>query len=369
MFIVKSRIAIVWELISYGGVQTCVIVLIQKLNALGITPTLICRTKPSDFILNEFNLRIDYQIVHYQFEKFTKYIPVYIMDLFVYLDLSSLNYDFYYIFDSNVIPAKNQKYLFYLSMSPLFKRSVFHSFRNKVKMLIYNFTRFIVPKFEFSKIASNCVINSEFTAEIFFNNYSKKIDVVYPPSLIQRIDMDSLLKKDFNNEIVVLSRFEWQKRYHVVLDLAVKFPNYNFNFIGSVTDWDYYNTILGTVRDLGLFNVRFSINSTHKELMKIIDNSTFYVFAAQNEHFGITTLDIMRRGLIPFVHDSGGQKSIVSMDELRFNDDNMVDKFNGILKLALEDLTSLRMKLFSNLDRFDNIHFQNYLTEKITASE
>ncbi len=360
-----KKIGIVWDLVSYGGVQTCVIVLIKKLNSIGIVPTLLSRFPPNFRIIEEFDLKLDYKIVKYDFDYLNKYLPVYIVDFFVFLDLKKFNFDFYYIFDANVMVHRKQKFVFYLSMSPLYLNSVFDSSRYRVKYCIYNITRWFIPKFDFKHISDSCVINSDFTANIFYENYGKKIEVVCPPSLMPKICVDQLLKKEINKNVLFLSRIELQKRPHLFIDLARAFPDFCFYLSGSITDLGCFNQLTKIIREFDLTNVFIMNNLNQSQLLELIDSCTYYFFGARNEHFGITTLDVIRRGLVPFVHNTGGQQIIVPNEELRFEDDNMVLKFNNLISKTQLQLIETRNSLFEYIERFDNDNFEMNLLMKL----
>lgn len=353
----NKNIAVCWDLVSYGGVQTCVIVLIKNLNHLGIVPTLICQNEPNKDIITEFDLKINVKIVNYKFAYLKQFLPIYLFDLIYFLDLRKFSFDFFYIFDPSAMVRKSQKFLFYLSMSPKYNNSVFDSKRNKIKMCIYFFTKFFSPKFEFKNKFDRCVINSNFTADIFKLNYGKNIKVIYPPSLFPELGWDLVENKTINKRMLFLSRIEPAKRTHLIFTLAKEFPNFEFVIAGSITDKDYYNDLINIVKSELLENIIFRINLHQEDLIELIDTCTFYFFPAHNEHFGITTLDVMRRGLIPFVHNSGGQKELVPIDILRFDDSNLISKFSVISKLTNFEIQQLKLSLCQNLHEFSNKHY------------
>lgn len=357
----KRKVAIVWELTQYGGVQTCVIVLINKLNSLGIIPVLLCRHKPSEKIIAEFNLQLTYSIVKFKNESLTRYLPNNLVDVFSFLDVRNLEYDFYFIFDHNVIVSPKQKFVYYLSMSPKYLWSVFDSNKYKFKLFLYFFTKWKYPKFEFKKISDRCVINSEFTEDIFFKNFNKHIPVVYPPSLFEEISLEDLSIKPINNRILFLSRIDIHKRIENVIELAQKNQSFDFIVIGSVTNLDYYNYLINLLDKKQLKNIKILSDIPQVDLLREIDNCNYYFFPAKNEHFGITTLDAMRRGLIPIVNDSGGQRFLIPFEDLKFTDENIDEKFKLISQFSHAQIVDFRLKLRSRLEIYSNENYINAL--------
>jgi len=87
----------------------------------------------------------------------------------------------------------------------------------------------------------------------------------------------------------------------------------------------------------------------------------------ENEPFGITTVQAIASGCIPVVHNSGGQKEIVPLEKLRFNDKynaiDIIKNFNHneefkIIKSLQEHIQKYSPKVFEK--NFKQI-LQNYL--------
>lgn len=335
-----KKIGIFWSLTSYGGVQTCVMSLIKGLNEIGVIPDLITDQKVNIKILEESKLRLNPLYVRYSVSyKKSLFVNKYIggiTDFVYFYKLSWLRkrYDFIYLFSYNVIVDIECDYLYYLSMSP---RAIGYSgniLTQKLKYAIYDYIiRYFLPVYDIhGNIKKNYVINSYYTSEWFYKNYEKKIDVIYPSNTLMENNNVRYIQKD-KKDIVFLSRISPGKRVELFVDLCEHFPLESFVIIGSSDDALYLDKIKRMIYDKGIKNLCLKINLKNEDVKKQLFISKIYVFTAKNEHFGITTVEAMMSGAIPFVHNSGGQVEIVPWEELRFDDENYLIKFKDLLDI------------------------------------
>jgi glycosyltransferase involved in cell wall biosynthesis len=84
------------------------------------------------------------------------------------------------------------------------------------------------------------------------------------------------------------------------------------------------------------------------------------------EDFGLTTCEAIAGGCIPVVVNSGGQKEIVTLDDLRFNS---VEEATRIIKridaMPRSELEGLRKKLFDYVKQFDEANFKRNMLNAI----
>jgi hypothetical protein len=104
--------------------------------------------------------------------------------------------------------------------------------------------------------------------------------------------------------------------------------------------------------------VIFLPNASDAQVKEEFSRARFYVFPAVNEHFGMTTPEAIAGGAIPFVHDSGGQREIVPIEQLRFSDGNFHEKFRSVIAASGEQLEAWRTTLRMVIESYDEKHFQ-----------
>lgn len=351
-----KKIGIFFSLNTYGGVQTCIISLIKGLNQMSIIPDILSDEPINQKIIQEHQLQVNYHPIKFSISKENKdkYNSLLqgAIDLLYYYKTSWLDkdYDFLYIFQPNVIVNSKVKYMYYLSMSP---RSPGYSGRQllpRIKFFLYDYLiKYFIPVYEFKDRVDNCVINSKYTSLLFEQNYGKKISVVYPSNLVTIKEPIDYQKKD---TVIFLSRIVRYKRPHLLINLAEKHPEINFEIIGAPEDMVYIDDLDSQIKSKGLLNIKIFTNLPYIQLQERLRRAKYYVFTAKDEHFGITTVEAMMYGVIPFVHDSGGQKEIVPFNELRFDDENFYEKFNLLINKSANEIMELQNLIQQHVKNF-----------------
>jgi glycosyltransferase involved in cell wall biosynthesis len=235
-------------------------------------------------------------------------------------------------------------------MSP---RSVGYSGRQllpRIKFFVYDyFIKFFIPVYEFKNRVNHCVINSSYTAKLFEKAYNKKINVVHPSNLVK---ISKPIDYEAKDTVIFLSRIVRYKRPEMLIKLAALYENIQFEIIGAPEDEAYVNELNTKINSENLSNIKILSNLPYNALVEHLYKAKFYVFTAKDEHFGITTVEAMMYGVIPFVHNSGGQMEIVPFDELRFEDEDFVSKFDLLINKNEQDLTILRTKVLKHSANF-----------------
>ncbi len=362
----KKKIGIFAGLSSYGGVQTCVISLIRGLNNIGIIPYLITDEGINQNIINEYNLQLKYLPVRFSIsQKFrNKIYPIVkgSISLFHFFKTKQTKekMDFYYVFQHNVIVNDPTPHLYYLSMPPRDPFFFGNTWISHFKMFVYDhFLRFFIPVYDLHGDKNSFVINSNFTAGLFYKSYGWKVKVVYPSNHVPK---DISVNYQEKTLIVFISRIVPAKRPEMFIKLAELYPDEQFIMIGSAEDSNYIKSLNEKIAEKKLHNIRIETNVPHYKTVEYLKKSKYYVFPAVNEHFGITTVDAMMYGAIPFVHNSGGQKEIVPWEELRFEDHELVEKFGRLLKLSPEQLDENRIKIINHTENFTE---EKYIKEMV----
>lgn len=359
-----EKIGIVWELDSYGGVQTCVIVLIKALNLDGIVPTLFCERIPSLKIRDEYGLNFDYELIQFKYSSLKNYHNL-IYSLFRHIRISEFHkkLDKIFIFDNDVILDLDIDSIRYVSMPPYYYKSFSTGLKSIIRHYIQKFICLYIPKYQYIK-EDKVYINSNYTQEIFVKHFGFNIPVVYPPSLMKLTERRN---NKLGRSFVFFSRLHQDKKIEQFIKLSKEFSDQEFIIVGSTNNIDeekYLERLMFVTKEFK--NLEFKINLKSNQIEDILEKVTFFVFTREHEHFGIVTLDMMRLGLIPIVHNSGGQKELVPFEKLRFNDfDDLIKRITYLLSLDLNELKVIQDDVFNNLLRFDNsIYIKNILNDQ-----
>jgi len=371
----NMAVGLVFSLARYGGVQTCVISLIKGLNEQGITPTLIWTDAPNEKIIEENNLKLHFEKIHFKFATRTiansKNTLRYLLWPFNAIRASKLrnNYDFIYTFTHLFINDTNIPCAFYLSGPPYLPQL---NPQQGIKKLRFGFTEMVYkvflkplfPIYEFRGTSENTVINAKFTSDLFFDAHGIRLDVVYPSNAFTLN-----LEKGFAHKegVVFLSRIVPYKRPEMVIELAKHYPEIPFSIVGTVdpNQEAYYQSLKGIVAKYNLNNIRFVVNEKFEILQDALKKAKFYVFPTIDEHFGITTVEAIMSGTIPFVHNSGGQKEIVDLDNLRFEDNEFYEKFDSLINLDDESLCNIQEHFYEHAELFSENTFNNKMLKYI----
>ncbi|MDE5423404.1 glycosyltransferase family 4 protein [Ancylomarina sp. DW003] len=353
------KVAIIYDLTEAGGVQTCVLSLIKGLNKRGIKPVIFWDEAPNNELLEEAGVKADYIKLSFPIApSWIKTLP----NLFRYLlwpfnmvriSKIPLDYDHVYSFTVNIRVDQPRSHLFYLSGPPLLPQLESKSIRFKVAKFLYKiFIRPFYPAYE-PQEKGNYVINSKFTAQLFEEAHNRKLEVVYPSN---QLKFENLQENDlpFRDTVTFFSRIVDYKRPEFLIKLAGQYPDLKFVIMGGVSKnrIDYLESLKAKVVEQNLSNLSFYPNASRNDIDQILKKTLFYVFPAINEHFGITTVEAVLKGCIPFVHDSGGQKEIVPFNSLRFSDSNFTEKFSDLLNLKNRDLNQLRQEMHEHILNF-----------------
>ncbi|MGZ2368728.1 glycosyltransferase family 4 protein [Ancylomarina sp. YFZ004] len=362
------KVAIIFDLTAAGGVQTCIWSLIKGLNRKGIKPVIFWHEAPNSELLNEAGVIADYTRLRLPIApSFIKTLPNlfrYLLWPFNMIKISKIpiDYDYVYTFTANVLVDQNRPHLFYLCGPPLLPQLQPKTVRFKIAKLLYKYIiRPFYPAYEPQENA-NYVTISKFIAKLFEEAHDRKLEVVYPSN---QLKIDNLLEDDFNlrGNITFFSRIVDYKRPEFLMKLAKQHPDLEFNIMGGVSEnrIDYLDRLKKMASEQKLSNLSFYPNASLNEIDNILKKTLFYVFPAINEHFGITTVEAILKGCIPFVHNSGGQKEIVPFDSLRFNDEDFLRKFEDLLSLNNDNLIRLRNELDKHIFIFTEETYINQM--------
>jgi len=181
-----------------------------------------------------------------------------------------------------------------------------------------------------SKIFSNIICNSKFTAKFSQKIFPKNVEVLYPP-----VDVSKFHPADKKENIILsVGRFDNilnAKRQEILIKAFKKlYPQLQSKWKlilagGSMVE-EEKNTYLSYLKkEAKDFPVEIIVNPPFEELKKIYSISKIYWHAAgyqvkenknpeSTEHFGMTIVEAMASGLIPIVVNKGGIPEIIKND-------------------------------------------------------
>jgi glycosyltransferase involved in cell wall biosynthesis len=250
------------------------------------------------------------------------------------------------IFSNNNIVQKvmvtlNYDVLFFLSdgsiPTSLAKHNILH-FQVPFNKLAYSPLKML--KFDAT------VCNSKFTQANLDQKFRRKSVIIYPPVTVS--DFKPVIKQKIILSVGRFSANYQAKKPEILISTfkdaykSGKITDYKLIFVGGVLDEDIsYLNILRLESDG--FPIEFYPNCDYEKLKYYYSVAKFYWHAAgfgetdptKMEHFGITTVEAMAAGCIPFVYAGGGQPEIISQG------------LNGYLWTKPEELIFQTMKLIT----------------------
>ena len=364
-----KKFAIVQNKISFGGRLDVIIAIAKYFNNKGMKPDILSFEARD---INKKNIKKHYDMdIDFNLKKIKRTIKLpHELDILAFnLKLRDFKnkYDFFINSNNTSFLMPNLPIMSYVHFPRKYRlrskyKSIHDKKNNRKKWLRSkrDFLHKLLQKFYFFNFniqPKNLIVcNSEFTKSKFeemYPNYEKKVKVIYPPVKIDNKDYYS--KK---NSVITLGRFSKNKGQIEQLEIAKKSPNTKFYIVGfAKKDNNYYNKCLEYKRDNNLMNVEIIRNASYTKKMKLLKESKIFLNTAKNEPFGITTVEAIMTGCLPIVYNSGGQREIVSLPELRFkNKQQAIKLINSITdinyKKKIEYLQS-HIKKF-NIESFWN---------------
>lgn len=360
----SPKVAIIYGLNHPGGVQSVVLSLIKGLNQHDIVPDMVWDTPPNPSMLAGKGVRAGFKYIRLpvpskKLDQVPKTIK-YILRMPNVIASQHLNhaYDFLYIFYNGFIVNDYTPHVRFLNGPPLLPQ--LDKASPGLRGLPYRFLRWlyhsmlhnIFPVYDYHRDSAS-VINAQYTADLFYEAHGVRLPVVHPPIDIsgRTFTLDDLDQRD---TITYFSRFVDYKRPEMVLALASRYPQQRVVLMGGVKPQEtaYFEGLRARANQERLDNVHFFANPPDHQVREELRRTRFYVFPGVNEHFGMTTVEAIASGAIPFVHDSGGQREIVPDMCLRFSDATFFDQFSELHQLSMAEHNQIRQKLRNHIRGF-----------------
>jgi glycosyltransferase involved in cell wall biosynthesis len=211
---------------------------------------------------------------------------------------------------------------------------------------------------------SSYVTHSEYIAEMIQERLGFKPPVIWPPARSRTLPAAPADRAGF----LFLSRFEEFKRADAILKLAKAFPEQRFTLAGAVVgeDHKYVARLRRRIASEGLANVAIVENPSETQVAGLLTSHVMFVFPARWEHFGIVTVEAIQAGLLPLVHDTGGQREIVPCESLRFlSDEDLIARARYALQMSQAERSGLVRNLQRHTERGTPRRFRELMLQKI----
>jgi glycosyltransferase involved in cell wall biosynthesis len=196
------------------------------------------------------------------------------------------------------------------------------------------------------------VANSEFTKRAMLEQYplaARDVHVIYPPVEIA----DTATGRDREPVVSSLAGFHEDKRQLEQIELAAAIPASQFVLMGSMRSRGYFERCAEAAR--GLPNVTLLPDAPPDAIERQFRRARVFLHSKRFEHFGMTTVEAIGHGCVPVVHDSGGQREVVPLPELRYAttpdaipvlERALAGEFDGCVQPLREHIASYSASLF-----------------------
>ena len=210
------------------------------------------------------------------------------------------------------------------------------------------------------------VANSEFTREMILESYpcleKEQIGVVFPPVPME--ETDSLPANKERTTVVSLGRFSKEKKQLEQIKIATQLPGYTFIIAGFAKPGStYLKRCRSFINEGRVTNVKLCPNLPYNELKTVLNSAAFFLHSMRNEPFGITSVQAAAAGCLPVVHDSGGQREVVPLAELRYTTaDEAVAIFRSLREKSFSEQKKMAELVRTHVRRFNSRVFEEQMT-------
>ena len=193
-----------------------------------------------------------------------------------------------------------------------------------LRFLISLFVRiyFLINNKYYSKNVS--LLNSKWTQKRFFSIYNKKSKLIYPTFKIpkqEKLNFSKFLKR--KNNFIILGRVGSDKKTFEAIKLFVKIKKQNkdLNLNKLLIIGPIKKNIKRQVKyyeDLYSDHIEFLGHITYIKRDNVLKNNKYGLHMCEEEHFGRSLLEMNKKGMICFTHNSGGSVEIITNNLLKF---------------------------------------------------
>lgn len=319
-----QRVAVVLESFGVGGREKVIIEMARVLNEFGIVPDVFTLDPPASkaVLTDAFGDDADYEL---------KRLPNFLPDA-----VSGLRGPF-----ANLMSRRlEDQYSWFINLTSSLalcgsRRPVFHYINVPERYIVLHhhaaasqaatglrwvrrrLHEALVSRFDVPKPGQYFACNCGHARELFRFSYPGTDAVIlYPPIEVNRFTATQPKKR----QILNVGRYSVAKRQLDLIAIAGQLPDYQIVFAGPGEGNQYYRSCEETVRRRALSNVALLPAVPAPRLKQLMEESMFYVHLFRHEPFGMATAEAIAAGCLPVVPDAWGNREIVPVPELRFDE-------------------------------------------------
>ncbi|MBN1997373.1 glycosyltransferase [candidate division KSB1 bacterium] len=369
----RSKVALIINTVTIGGRLATIVDIVQVLNNLGIVPHIYAlRWNVSPEKINRhYGRRIQFTGLKVRIPFLGFYdVKVSLLNLWFRLFRQKKYHMLINCNNSLLWLPKKIKiftYMYFSRKSRLRINQVSIHIPRKLPKYLMVYRFLLRQLYKFDRRYPN---NTVFAISNYCRQELKKVNpeiqecgIIYPGNL-EKIDMPNNNRK---NQVVSIGRFSDIKRQFDQILIAEKIPDVPFKIIGAVRDKksrSVYEKCMNYIAQKSLDNVELLPNATQEQKEKLLKESSFFLHTTMNEPFGIVTVEAMAAGCIPVVHDSGGTREIVTIENLRFNE--CYEAADILARLLSKDLSALRVEMAERAKQFTADIFREQMKKVLT---
>lgn len=190
------------------------------------------------------------------------------------------------------------------------------------------------------------VANSYWTSSVSREFLSHAPKVIYP-SVCSSSTQTKWSSKQ--NRFICLGRISPEKKIEVIIDILARVRQKGYDIqlhiIGKFTDTPY-SRFIGELCQKNRSWITLTGELTGIKKDQYLEQSKFGINGCQREAFGISTAEMVKAGMLPFIPSQGAQKEVVPLEELTF--DSSDDAVNKIIEVLIN--VQLQENLISRLN-------------------
>lgn len=366
----SQKVVILQNQVDIDGRSKVITEIISLLNEMDIIPDLISFSNNPERFQKAFGKEIKFNFKHIPFLFISGCLLQVVLLNFICRGKLK-NYDLVINSNDNLyFLPDNLKYLHYI-YDPIEGEFYYNrklsllSFKRYYSLLVETLCK--TQKITINTKNSIFIVISNFTCKKLLKYYpdvTNKVNIIYPPAVDEKEISDGYEDKLY--DIMTMGTFSPHKNQLQQLKIAKRLKNLKFAIVGSVWSRSYFEKCRNFIQGEDISNVSLFPDAQYSETRDLFKNSKIFLHTKIDEGFGITTVEAIACGCIPIVHNSGGQKEVVPMEELRFRDeDELVEKIDQILKMGKSVIYNYRNYLQNNIKKFSVKTFRENIREAI----
>lgn len=158
--------------------------------------------------------------------------------------------------------------------------------------------------------------NSAYSREWIARQWPGAEVVVLPPPV--EVPLTAPPREGRDIDVLSVGAITPDKDQLLQLRVAAQLRHRRFVLMGYVSSAKYHALLEETIARLGLTNVTLITDASREVIQAHQRRARVFLHSKQSEHFGISIAEAVGQGCIPVVHDSGGQREIVTDATLRY---------------------------------------------------